>query len=337
MSNQTETPDTSRKITFIYDGDCPLCTSAALAARIKRDYGTLELLNARQAAEDPHVMEITRRGLDLDEGMAIIADGRIYHGREALSFMARYGKASNPIMASLRALFWSDTIAGLTYPWMRGTRNWLLRRRNKKPIDNLQLSAKPTFQPVFGEDWNKLPSVLRAHYANRPYSSDKIVVEGVLDIECYGPMKLLAPLLRVLRQIPALNEKGVPVTVHFLSDSHTRSYHFDRTFQFKSWGSYRFHSRMFPLKGNEVVEVMPYGFGWRMRCSWNGEKIVLAHEGYAIRLLGHFVPIPLGLLLGKIYAEEVAVDEQHFDMMTYMTHPWWGKVYSYKGRFKIIN
>ena len=37
----------------------------------------------------------------------------------------------------------------------------------------------------------------------------------------------------------------------------------------------------------------------------------------------------------KGYAEEIAVDDNTFHMNTHISHPWWGKVYEYKGRFKI--
>ena len=312
-----------------------MCTSAAQALRIKADYGTLHLIDARQAADDPLVEEITRRGLDLDEGMAIFADGRIYHGAEALAFMARYGDTRNAFMAAVRSLYWSKAIAALTYPFLRGTRNWLLRRKGAGRIDNLGLKSEPTFKAVFGEDWEKLPPVLMQHYANRPYTSDEVVVEGLLDVACSGPLRLLAPLLHVMGHIPARNEKGVAVTVRFTSDMHTKAFHFDRTFGFAS-GPYRFHSRMFHSGGNEVVEVMRYGLGWRMHCSWDGDRIVLQHRGYCARILGHDVPVPLGLLLGAGHAEEWAVDDDHFDMMTSITHKWWGRVYEYKGRFRIV-
>ncbi|MCB1506940.1 MAG: DUF4166 domain-containing protein [Hyphomicrobiaceae bacterium] len=330
----TNKVDPSRAITFVYDGDCPLCTSAAMALRIKRDYGTLQLLNAREQRDHPVVRDLTGRGFDLDEGMAIIADGHIHHGPDALRFMARYGDARNPFMAATRSLYWSKTLAVITYPWLRGVRNWLLRRRGVDRIDNLALKDQPTFKPIFGEDWEMLPPVLRAHYANRPYTTDEVVVEGVLDVECHGIMRLLAPVLRLMRQIPARTEKSVPVTVRLRSDTDTRAYHFDRTFRFAS-GPYRFHSRMFPLGGDEVVEVMRFGFGWRMRYFWDGAKVVLQHRGYALRVAGHYVPIPLGLMIGEGYAEEIAVDDEHFDMMTHITHPWWGKIYGYKGRFRL--
>ncbi|MCB1504542.1 MAG: DUF4166 domain-containing protein [Hyphomicrobiaceae bacterium] len=327
-------PSGSRAITFVYDGDCPLCTSAAMAMRIKRDYGTLNLINARDELDHPLVRDLTLRGFDLDEGMAIIADDQIHHGHDALVFMARYGETTNAFMAATRGLYWSKGLAALTYPWLRGTRNWLLRRRHVAPIDNMSRKSEPTFKPVFGADWEKLPAVLRAHYANRPYTDDVVVAEGVLDVECQGIMRLLGLLLRLMGQIPARNESNVPVTVRFLSDRNSTAYHFDRTFHFTS-GTYRFHSRMYQTSGNEMVEVMRFGLGWRMRYSWDGEKVVLQHAGYALRLLGHFIPIPLGLLIGEGYAEEIAVDDDHFDMMTHITHPWWGNIYGYRGRFKL--
>ncbi|MCD8566648.1 MAG: DUF393 domain-containing protein, partial [Alphaproteobacteria bacterium] len=71
---------------FIYDGECPLCRSAAHALRIRKDYGALHLINAREAQNDPLVQEVNQRGLDLDEGMAIYADGR---------FLSRQGCPKN--------------------------------------------------------------------------------------------------------------------------------------------------------------------------------------------------------------------------------------------------
>ncbi|QKK05237.1 MAG: DUF4166 domain-containing protein [Pseudomonadota bacterium] len=55
-----------------------------------------------------------------------------------------------------------------------------------------------------------------------------------------------------------------------------------------------------------------------------------------LRLFGHFIPVPLTMLMGKGYAEEIAVDDERFDMIVNITHPWWGKIYEYKGRFKIV-
>ena len=113
---------------FVYDGECPLCSSTARALRIKKSYGALHLVDARQNADNPLVREITRRGLDLDEGMVIYARNRFHHGKYALKFMARHGEYSNAFTAFCKSLFWSDNISSIAYPWLREARNILLVR-----------------------------------------------------------------------------------------------------------------------------------------------------------------------------------------------------------------
>ncbi len=123
---------------FVYDGECPMCTNAAKAIRIRKKYGAIHILNAR-TDNHPLIDQITQRNIDLDEGMVIYANDIFYHGKTALKFMARYGEGSNSFTAFCKTLFWSDTIAAITYPWMRGTRNFLLKRKNAPRIDNLNL------------------------------------------------------------------------------------------------------------------------------------------------------------------------------------------------------
>lgn len=321
---------------FIYDGECPMCSSAAHALRIKKNYGSIHLINAREAANDHLIEEINKRGLDLDEGMVIYASEQFYHGKEALKFMARYGEPSNIFTAFCKSMFWSNAMSSITYPWMRGTRNWLLRRKHVGRIDNLDLKNEPTFKSIFGQSWDDLPPVMKKHYANHPYTNDETVVEGELDVMCKQPLKLLGPVMKVMGQIPANNDRNVPTTVHFQSDEDTKAFHFNRTFHFKNTKPYTFKSRMVQIQNNEVIEIMRFGLGWKMLYLWDGEKVVLKHNGYALQLFGHLIPMPFTMLMGKGYAEEVAVDDDTFDMITHITHPWWGKVYEYKGRFKIV-
>lgn len=318
----------------MYDGECPLCTNAAQALRIKQHYGELHLLDARTGT-DPLLQKISDLGIDLDDGMVIYADGKFYHGKNALKFMAKYGDGSNGFTAICKGLFWSETVSNLTYPWMRGVRNSLLRNKRVPRIDNLDLKSEPTFKHIFGESWQHLPPVLKRHYANRPYTQDITIVEGKLDVMCRGPLKLLAPIMKLMGQIPAHNERNVPVTVEFQSDMDTKAFHFNRTFHFKNMSTYQFRSKMVQIRDNEVIEVMNFGLGWKMLYSWDGQKVVLKHKGYALSIFGHIIPIPLDLIFGKGYAEEIPVDDETFDMMTSITHPLWGKIYEYKGRFKI--
>lgn len=321
---------------FLYDGDCPLCRSLARAVRIRGRYGALHLLDARHAQDDPLYIEVTRRGLSLDEGMVIHADGRFFHGGAALTFVARFGDPVDPATIVAKLLFRLEAVAALLYPLLRAVRNALLRARGVDPIDNLARSAQPTFQPVFAEAWHQLPPVMRRHYANRPYSADVTVVEGRMDIACAGPFRWLAPLMNRMGQIPAMNRRGVPVRVEYRSDPSSRAFHFRRVFTLPGGRTYEFRSRMLQVAGDEMVEIMRLGLCWRFRCGWDGRRVVLAHRGYALQVLGWRVPLPLGLLIGRSDAEEVAVDDATFDMVTRIVHPWWGRVYEYRGRFAVI-
>jgi len=322
-----------REIWFVYDGDCPLCKNAALALRIKREYGVLNLLNARESLEHPLIQEISKRAFDLDEGMIIYDGSHYYHGKEALRFMSRYGEYKGLFNLFNKSLFWSDNLSRLSYPWMRGVRNLLIRKSKTPRIDNLNLKSEPIFKGIFGNSWNELPPVMHRHYLNRPYSDDVNTVEGVLDVMCAGPLKLLSPLFWVLGGIPPQNESNVPVTVRFESSKDTKEFIFKRVFNFKNRKPYHFKSRMIQIVDNEVIEIMRFGVGWRMTVHWEEGYTKLKHKGYVLRLLGHFIPIPLTMLLGEGNAWEKAVDESSFDMQVEITHPWWGKIYGYKGRF----
>jgi hypothetical protein len=83
------------------------------------------------------------------------------------------------------------------------------------------------------------------------------------------------------------------------------------------------------------MEITGPGMGWRAFYCWENGKVVMRHSGYALKILSFYLPLPLHLLIGKGYAEETPVDEDTFDMCMHLTHPKWGKIYEYKGRFKV--
>jgi predicted DCC family thiol-disulfide oxidoreductase YuxK len=322
---------------FIYDGDCPLCQQAALALRIRRELGQLHLLNARTEQHHPLLQAIRARKLDLDEGMVIIHNGHFYHGKSALRFMARFGERQGWFNLFNRLLFWSDHLAALLYPWMRGTRNWLLRRRKRPPLDNLQRRDQPIFQSIFGGQWDDLPPVMKKHYANHPYSHDRVVVEGRMAVEFRSVLHVLRPFYRLLGTVPIVSAQNVPVRVEFDSDPDTRAFHFNRTFLLPSARPYHFRTRMLQRSGNELVEIMRFGICWCLRYEWDGQKVRLQHRGYALHWFGHFIPVPLHWLLGRGDAEEVALDDDRFAMQVTLMHPLLGQLYSYRGEFRVVS
>ena len=84
-----------------------------------------------------------------------------------------------------------------------------------------------------------------------------------------------------------------------------------------------------------MIEVMPSRLGWRMNYVWENQRVKLKHKGYVLYAFGHFIPVPLTFLIGEGNAEEIAIDDDHFDIIVTITHPWWEKIYEYKGRFAL--
>lgn len=193
----------------------------------------------------------------------------------------------------------------------------------------------PIFQGIFGAAWGRLPPVFRHHYANRPFSRDMVVVEGLMDVEMSWLMRLLSPLLRLSGALVPIAGRDIPVTVTFRSDLTSAAFIFDRQFRFPGRAPYHFRSVMVPAGGNEVIEWMPIGFGWRAAFVFDKGRVWLKHRGYALRLFGRAIPFPLGFLLGRGEAWEEALDKERFAMAMTIRHPLLGKVYGYNGAFTV--
>ncbi len=320
---------------FAYDGHCPICTQAARALQIRKSAGALHLVDARGNEAHPLIQEINRLGLDLDDGMVLKFQGVCYHEEDALHMMAMLGSPNGWFNRANALLFKSRTVAKLCYPAMRAARNLLLRLKGVDKLRNLQDPAtdrEPIFKAVFGEDWNSLPTVIRDHYAIRPYSDDRVIVKGTLDIE-------ISPFMRVMSRLSGMliskSGTGVPVTVTFTSGHNSSAFYFDRVFHYAS-GDESFRSRMEHIGGDELIEFMRFGIGWKMAYGWDGEKVTLSHRGYVWRIFGILIPIPLTLIIGAGEAEELPISDNEFTMWTHAMHPWFGICFAYSGPFIIV-
>ncbi len=194
-------------------------------------------------------------------------------------------------------------------------------------------AQEPIFKPIFGESWNRLPPVMHKHYANRPYSADIATVEGKLDVLCKWYFK---PFFWLFGGAPSRNEKNVPVTVHFTSQPDGVALCFNRIFHFNNRKPFHFRSCMTQVKENEVLERMQYGICWHCYYSWAGAQLTLRHKGYSWRVLCINIPLPMTWLIGRSDANEWPVDDDTFAMCATIMHPLLGKLYEYKGRFKVV-
>ena len=132
-------PNKASVISVVYDGECPICKMSVDAFRLGRDYGRLDLIDARKAkvANHPLMAAIHMRGLDLDKGMVVHAEGRFYHAELAMCFLAQYGDAGHIFTAICKIIFRYRFVAALLYPVLRIVRKIALKCKKVGLIHSL--------------------------------------------------------------------------------------------------------------------------------------------------------------------------------------------------------
>lgn len=124
------------EVLLVYDRQCPACDFYCRQAAIDPTYGTLRRIDARESSA---VLDrITAAGLDIDQGMVLVSQGKLYYAADAIHELARRAPARGVFHRLSRALFGSPSRARWLYPVLRACRNLLLKLLGKTKINNLR-------------------------------------------------------------------------------------------------------------------------------------------------------------------------------------------------------
>ena len=93
-------------------------------------------------SDDALVKQAKDAGVDLDEGMVVLHDGKMYHGAEALNIMARLAPDSGFGNRLNRLLFSNSTVSRVAYPALRAGRNMLLKLLGRKKIAEIDRAKR---------------------------------------------------------------------------------------------------------------------------------------------------------------------------------------------------
>lgn len=126
---------------IVYDGECPFCSRFVTLYKAKSVVGQVDLIDARE--DHPAVRLVKSRGLDLDEGMAVLWDGHIYHGADAIHFMAMIGSENTIFNRLNKLIFRSKPLARALYPVMVAGRNLTLKLLGRKSIASTDKTVVP--------------------------------------------------------------------------------------------------------------------------------------------------------------------------------------------------
>ena len=121
-------------IQLVYDGDCPFCTASAHMVRIKQAVGSLQILNAREIGATPLMAQIKAQGFDLNQGIVVKFENRLYHGQDALHLLAMIGSDQGWLNRLNVTLFRNKATVAFFYPAMKAVRRLMLALNGKAPI-----------------------------------------------------------------------------------------------------------------------------------------------------------------------------------------------------------
>lgn len=131
------------EILLVYDKECPACNAYCQIIRIRESVGDLKIVDAR---EDSAILkEITRNGLDIDQGMVLKMGDQLYYGANAIHALALISSRSGVFNRINYWAFKSEAGSKWLYPIFRALRNLLLKILGKSKINNLRVPGNEKF------------------------------------------------------------------------------------------------------------------------------------------------------------------------------------------------
>ncbi|MFZ6861889.1 DUF4166 domain-containing protein [Undibacterium sp. Ji67W] len=187
---------------------------------------------------------------------------------------------------------------------------------------------KSLVESALGDDWNKLPPALKAHYGR-----GNLHEVGHMDIDFPWFMQGYLHLLRLLGAL--LNRRGrqIPVTVDKYYNNQQQRW--IRAFLFPDQKIVCFQSLLVSAGDNQLIEFVNPVFGLQMYVRVTDGIVRYSGVRYVCKLGKMLLSIPECLVLGHTSIEEQAVDQHHFMMDFRLVHPLFGQLFRYSGVFKV--
>jgi predicted DCC family thiol-disulfide oxidoreductase YuxK len=120
---------------LVYDDECPVCRNYCRHIRLSEAAGRLHLVDARQPGA--LMDEITRAGLDIDQGMVLKVRGQLYYGDAAMHMITLMSTRAGWFNRLSFLFFGTRLAARVFYPIGKVFRNVLLKFLGISYIRNL--------------------------------------------------------------------------------------------------------------------------------------------------------------------------------------------------------
>lgn len=186
---------------------------------------------------------------------------------------------------------------------------------------------KSLMQRALGDDWDKLPPALQAHYRFGTTTDT-----GHMNIEYPRFMQAYLSVLRIFGALIDRSGRNVSTVVE-KSVVGDRQY-WRRTISYPDGKAIRFNSFWVPAGGNQLIEFVNPVLGLQMAAYVEGDRLHYRGVRFVLKLGPLLLSIPEWLVLGHTSIVESALDDSHFAMDFRLTHPLLGQVFRYSGEFE---
>lgn len=124
--------ESAGKMVIVYDGQCPFCKSYVRLMALKAAVGEVDLIDARTPSAV--VRSLSEQGYDLNEGMAAIFGGKVYHGRDAVVLISSMTDVQGRAGRIIAKLLGNPARAKVLYPALKAGRRLVLAALGRPKI-----------------------------------------------------------------------------------------------------------------------------------------------------------------------------------------------------------
>jgi len=115
-----------------YDGECPFCKNYIILQNLKYYFKKIEIKNARDCMDEMRLF--MQKGYNIDDGMILLYDNKIYYGYEVIQFLSFYTKEQNFLFKIWYEIFRINFVAKNLYFILKNLRKLYFFLNMKKTI-----------------------------------------------------------------------------------------------------------------------------------------------------------------------------------------------------------
>ncbi len=198
-------------------------------------------------------------------------------------------------------------------------------------------ATESIFKQALQTQWDALALVIQAHYGLSPFTEQSLQLKGSMESVSHSMFAdFLIPFTTLVGALVPYRGKNVPVEVINRTHCDKAGLYWQRTFFFARRKPFIFRSVMHCTGPQEITEYVRFGFGIRFKLMEKNGGLIHHDIGYVWKGGQRSIPVPINLLMGKAYIEEMPVSDTEFSMKMELTHPVFGQTFQYNGRFSII-